>query len=79
MERLQILARYDWADGHCFRHPGKGEVPTALVGIIRPRGTGVKEVRGCTGCVITIEDMRREQAGRTGSEYRPGPVRQRVK
>ncbi|MFF3928312.1 hypothetical protein [Streptomyces hirsutus] len=72
MDRQQILDLYDWADGTCFRHPSKGIAPTAVVGFIHPRSSGETEVRGCTDCVIALEDARREQAARTRSKYRPG-------
>lgn len=74
MERQQILDLYQWAPGICFRHPAKGEVPTAVVGVIHPRVDGEKEVRACADCVIGMEDIRREEAARSGSEYRPGQV-----
>jgi len=72
MERQQILDLYDWADGVCFRHPGKGEVPTAAVGVIHPREDDEREVRACADCVLAMEDMRREEAARSGSGYEPG-------
>lgn len=74
MDQRQILDLYDWADGVCFRHPGKGIVPTAVVGSVHPRGAGEREVRGCDDCVISLEGIRREQAARTGGEYRPGQL-----
>lgn len=72
MDRQQILDLYDWADGICFRHPSKGEVPTAVVGAIHPREDGERKVRACEECVLTMEDIRREEAARSGSEYHPG-------
>lgn len=72
MDRQEILDLYEWANGACFRHPGKGEVPTAVVGVIHPREDGEREVRACAECVLTMEDIRREEAARTGSEYEPG-------
>jgi hypothetical protein len=74
MDRQQILALYDWADGVCFRHPSKGEVPTTVVGVVHPRADGEKAVRGCAECVIAMEDVRREEAARRGSRYRPGQL-----
>lgn len=74
MERQQILDLYEWKPGVCFRHPSKGRVPTALIGVVRPRNDGVREVRACADCVVAIEDTRREQAARAGGEYRPGPL-----
>lgn len=71
MERLQILARYDWADGCCFRHPSKGEVPTAPVGLVLPPGNGGHEVRACVGCVIAMEDMKRESSRRATGNCQP--------
>ena len=75
MDRQQILDLYEWQAGTCFRHPGKGEVPTAVVGVIHLRPDGEREVRGCTDCVLAVEDTRREQARRAGIEYRPGSAR----
>lgn len=72
MERQQILDLYQWRDGICFRHPGKGEVPTAVVKVLRPGADGEHEVRACADCVLAMEDARRETAARTGREYVPG-------
>lgn len=72
MERQQILDLYDWAPGICFRHPGKGEVLTALIKVVQPRDESRHEVRACVDCVIAIEDARREMAVRSGGEYGPG-------
>lgn len=79
MDRQQMLDLYTWQLGICFRHPGKGEVPTAVVGVIHPVAEGEHEVRACAGCVIALEDIRREAAARSGSEYKPGPVRDKQK
>lgn len=64
MDRQQILDRHEWSDGTCFRHPGKGIVPTATVKTIHPRGEGCRDVRACADCVVAIDDMRREMAAR---------------
>jgi hypothetical protein len=72
MDREQILDLYEWQQGTCFRHPGRGHVPTAVVGVIRPRASDEREVRACADCVIAMEDIRREEAARTGSDYEPG-------
>jgi hypothetical protein len=72
MDRQQILDLYQWADGVCFRHPSRGEVPTAVVGVVHPREDGEREVRGCKECVLMMEDIRREEAARSGREYEPG-------
>ncbi|MER8004735.1 hypothetical protein [Streptomyces sp. NPDC094149] len=74
MNRQQILDLYEWEPGICFRHPAKGEVPTAVVGVVHPIEDGEREVRGCADCVIAMEDIRREDAARTGVEYEPGRV-----
>ncbi|MFK4868951.1 hypothetical protein ACI3K4_27435 [Streptomyces sp. CSMPJR101] len=72
MDKQQILDLYDWADGVCFRHPGRGEVLTTVVGVIHPREDREREVRACADCVIRMEDIRREDAARSGSAYEPG-------
>lgn len=72
MDRHQILDLYSWSPGVCFRHPGKGEVPTAVVGVIHPREDDEREVRACADCVVGMEDIRREDAARSGSKYEPG-------
>jgi hypothetical protein len=72
MDREQILKLYPWDDGICFRHPGKGRVPTTCIWTVRPAAGGVRDVRACEECVVTIEDMRRETAHRQGVEYVPG-------
>lgn len=76
MDRQQILDLYDWDDGVCFRHPSRGVVRTAVVGTVHPRSDGEREIRGCVNCVVGLEDIRREQAARTGADYRPGPGRE---
>jgi hypothetical protein len=72
MDRTQILDLYEWTDGACFRHPGKGDVPTTVVGVIHPREDGEREVRACGECVIAMEVTRREEAARSGREYQWG-------
>lgn len=72
MDRQQILDLYQWQPGTCFRHPALGEVPTTVVGVIRPREDGEHEVRACAECVIAMEDIRREETARTGGEHEPG-------
>lgn len=72
MERQQILNLYEWRPGTCFRHPDRGVTHTTLVKIIQPRDHGPHEIRACEDCVILMEDVRREAAARSGSEYRPG-------
>lgn len=72
MNRQQILDLYEWQPGTCFRHPGKGEVPTTVVGVIHPREDSGREVRACEECVVMMEDIRREDAARSGNEYEPG-------
>jgi hypothetical protein len=76
MDRQELLDLYDWDDGICFRHPSRGTVPTAVVGVIHPRADGEREVRACADCVVVMEDIRREEAARSGSDYRPGPIGQ---
>ena len=71
MDRQQILDLYTWDPGICFRHPSRGEVPTAVVKTLLV-DDGKHEVRACEECLIAIEDMRREVAARTGAEYVPG-------
>jgi len=58
MDRQQILDLYEWQQGVCFRHPAKGEVPTAHVETIRPAGGGLQDVRACADCVIEMEELR---------------------
>ncbi|MEU3528794.1 hypothetical protein AB0E62_33935 [Streptomyces sp. NPDC038707] len=74
MERQQILDRYEWEPGICFRHPGKGDVRTLLVAVLRPRDSRHHELRLCEDCVIAVEDARREMAARAGCTYEPGHV-----
>jgi hypothetical protein len=74
MDRQQILDLYEWAAGICFRHPERGEVATAHVGVIHPAADGEKEVRGCEDCILAMEDGRREAARREGEDYEPGHV-----
>lgn len=74
MERRQILALYEWQPGTCFRHPGKGEVPTAHVKTIRPPAGGIQDVRACSDCVLGMEGRRQAAAERRGEEYLPGRI-----
>lgn len=72
MDRQQILGLYEWEPGVCFRHPSKGEVPTAHVETIRPSAGGLQDVRACGECVIDMEEQRKALAARTGETYTPG-------
>lgn len=74
MDREEILSLYDWQPGVCFRHPGKGEVPTAHVKTIRPRAGGREDVRACEDCILELEAERRTIAGLEGGRYEPGHV-----
>ncbi|MET9813118.1 hypothetical protein [Streptomyces sp. NPDC006355] len=74
MERQQILDLYDWSPGVCFRHPERGPIPTVHLKTLHPRDTGRHEIRACADCLIALEDIRREDAARRGSEYEPGHV-----
>ena len=58
MDRQQILDLYEWEPGICFRHPGKGEVPTAHIETVRPAAGGIQDIRACRECVIAIEQDR---------------------
>ncbi|MET8113852.1 hypothetical protein [Streptomyces prasinus] len=71
MERQRILKLYEWTTGICFRHPGKGAVPTALVAVLILPDDGDHEVRACTNCVITLEDMKREMGSRSAGNCQP--------
>lgn len=72
MDRQQILDLYEWEPGVCFRHPSKGEVPTAHVKTIRPSAGGLQDVRACGDCVVDMEEQREALAARTGAAYTPG-------
>jgi hypothetical protein len=72
MDRDQILDLYEWEPGVCFRHPVKGEVPTAHVETIRPAAGGLQDVRACRECVVAIEEARARAAHRKGQPYEPG-------
>lgn len=72
MDDEELLDLYDWAPGICFRHPARSTVDTTLVKTIQPRLDGAKEIRACRDCVLVMEGIRRDAAGRTGSEYNPG-------
>ena len=58
MDRKQILDRHEWEPGICFRHPSKGETPTAHVETIRPQAGGIQDVRACEECVLSMEEER---------------------
>ena len=72
MDRTQILDLYEWEPGVCFRHPAKGEVPTAHVETIRPPAGGIQDVRACADCVLAMEAERAVAAERRGCAYTPG-------
>ncbi|MYU24673.1 hypothetical protein [Streptomyces sp. SID8352] len=74
MDREQILHLYDWHPGICFRHPGKGAIPTTVIGVIHPRGEGQRDIRACTDCVIDLENATRERLARADEPYRPGQL-----
>jgi len=72
MDRQQILDLYEWEPGVCFRHPSKGEVPTAHVETIRPAAGGLQDVRACRECIPVLEAEREKTALRHGQPYEPG-------
>ncbi|MFB7732805.1 hypothetical protein ACFC08_00095 [Streptomyces sp. NPDC056112] len=72
MDRHHILELYHWTSGTCFRHPAKGEVPTAHVKTIRPAAGGIQDIRACTDCVVGMEAHRQAAAEGAGLPYRPG-------
>ncbi|MFI9344897.1 hypothetical protein ACIG0D_27080 [Streptomyces sp. NPDC052773] len=74
MKRQQILDLYEWSPGVCFRHPGRGELPTAHVKTIRPPAGGLQDVRACAECVLRMEEQRKAAAERDGTSYRPGQL-----
>jgi hypothetical protein len=71
MERQKILDRYRWRTGVCFRHPASGDVATAAIAVLCPRGGERHEVRACAECVIALEDMKREYGSRSGDNCPP--------
>jgi hypothetical protein len=72
MDRQQILDLYQWHQGTCFRHPAKGDVPTAQITTLHPRAGDDEPIRACEDCVIELEQERWVEASRNGVEYRPG-------
>ncbi|MET9445447.1 hypothetical protein [Streptomyces sp. NPDC006610] len=72
MDRQEILDLYEWQPGVCFRHPRKGELPTAHVKTIRPSAGGVQDVRACQACVYDMERSRKAASERQGKAYSPG-------
>lgn len=72
MDSEQILHRYTWSQGVCFRHPAGGEVDTAEVKAIHPRHGGREAVRACRACVLDMEKERQDAADRAGIPYEPG-------
>lgn len=72
MDSEEILRRYEWAQGVCFRHPADGEVWTTIVRTLRPRAAGDYPVRACRRCVLAIEAARKQAARRSGVKYDPG-------
>jgi len=72
MDPEQILSRYEWEGGRCFRHPAKGTVLTAHVKTIRPPAGGIQDIRACRDCVLAMEARREKAAARQGIPYSPG-------
>jgi hypothetical protein len=75
MDRQQILDLYEWESGVCFRHPGRGEVPTTHIETLRPAAGGIQDVRACQECVVAMEEERAAAARRRGEAYSPGGLR----
>ncbi|MEV0225168.1 hypothetical protein [Streptomyces sp. NPDC050704] len=72
MDTDEILDLYQWSEGVCFRHPGRGTVDTTVVKRLHPRLDGEHEIRACRDCVLAMETIREQAARRAGSEYIPG-------
>lgn len=68
-----VLARYTWATGQCFRC-ARRDVDTTKVGEITAQSREVVPVRACGGCVLDLEAERRRVSERKGIAYRPGHV-----
>lgn len=74
MDDEQILKLYRWNDGICFRHPGKGQVPTTHLWTVHPPAGGIQDVRGCEECVVSIERQRERAAEHEGRAYIAGEL-----
>jgi hypothetical protein len=72
MDRQQILDLYQWEPGVCFRHPERGEVPTAHVKTLHPQAGGLQDVRACRECILAMEERQAAAAARRGRPYSPG-------
>lgn len=72
MDSEQILHRYTWSQGVCFRHPASGKVDTTEVKAIHPRHGGREAVRACRFCILDMEEQRRAAALEAGLPYGPG-------
>jgi hypothetical protein len=51
--------REQWELDVCFRHPGKGRVPTIHVRTIRPAAGGLLGLRVCRDCAKAIREADR--------------------
>lgn len=72
-----VLARYWWAVGQCFKC-ARSEVDTTNVGEIVAQSGEAVPVRACRDCVLDLEAVRRRAAERKGLRYEPGHVGERL-
>ncbi|MDH6224388.1 hypothetical protein [Streptomyces sp. MJP52] len=67
---MERETREQWELGVCFRHPGKGRVPTIHVRTIRPAAGGLLGLRACRDCAKAIRKADRSSPARAGRSRR---------
>lgn len=71
MNREDVLNRYVWTEGDCFRC-ARPHVPVTLLGHIdTPIGVAY-DISACQECVLVLEGERERLALRVGRPFKPG-------
>lgn len=78
MDREDVLNRYVWTSGSCFRCARLGVLVTDLDLIQTPAGA-TYVIRACQECVLALEDERQRAARRAQRTYEPGGLGRRRK
>lgn len=73
MDREDVLNRYVWTEGPCFRCAQVRPSVTPLGHIDTPAGMAY-DISACQDCVLVLEEEREAFARRLGRPFEPGQL-----
>lgn len=71
MKQEEVLNRYVWTEGSCFRC-ASSRVPVTLIGRINTPAGVEYDISACQECVLVFEGERERRALRAGRPFAPG-------